>query len=95
MKAMTNHHDHHDHDHNHHQKVAVSDKAGTVLYMAGTIHAKKKVIPCCRLDSTFHKGRGGRGVFYAVNISSGSDGANGGIPGAGIYEANEVIIMMR
>ena len=33
-------------------------------------------------------------MYYAVNIISGSVGANGGIPGAGIYEANEVIIMM-
>ena len=46
---MTNLHDHHDnhHDHHHdhhHQKVAVSNKAGTVLYKSGTIHAKK-VIP--------------------------------------------------
>ena len=32
--------------------------------------------------------------IFAANINSGSDGANGGIPGAGIYEANEVIIMM-
>ena len=30
----------------------------------------------------------------AVNIISGSDGANGGIPGAGIYEPDEVMLVM-
>ena len=34
------------------------------------------------------------GMDVAVNIISGSDGANGGIPGAGIYEADQVITMM-
>ena len=31
-----------DDNNDHHEKVAVSDKAGTVLYKTGTIHAKRK-----------------------------------------------------
>ena len=46
----------------------------------------------------FSAGRGGVGrrehPCRLVNIISGSSGANGGIPGAGIYETIEVAIMM-
>ena len=31
-----------DDNNDHHEKVAVSDKAGTVLYKTGTIHTKRK-----------------------------------------------------
>ena len=54
--STTNDHDDHENDdiddgggggggddnNDHHEKVAVSDKAGTVLYKTGTIHAKRK-----------------------------------------------------
>ena len=37
---------------------------------------------------------GRSGMNCAVNIISGRNGANGGIPGAGIYEPDEVVIVM-
>ena len=40
----------------------------------------------------FQMGRSG--LDCAVNIILGSDGANGGLPGAGIYEPDEVVIVM-
>ena len=39
---LNNDNHHHHHHHHHHQKVAVSNKAGTVLYKAGTTHQAKK-----------------------------------------------------
>ena len=96
MKAMTNHHDHH-----HFTIMSQFSKGGCLKQswncaLQGRYYSWPKTeIPCDSLDSISHEVCvWGASLFYAENIISGGVGENGGIPGAGIYEANEVISTM-